>query len=71
MSWVADEKPNITAAIAVKVNELVGSEKAMAKIEMIMATWLSKIQPLRLPKVLVNPGIDKLSTSGAQINLKE
>jgi hypothetical protein len=74
ISWVAEEKPSMTAAIAIIVKEYrpdAGSVNAIHKMAEIMPACAAIIQLLLLPKIFVRKGMGILSTNGAQTNLNE
>ena len=72
ISWVADEKPNKTAAHAIVAKVVVaGSIKAIAAIDSIIINCDNNNHARRRPKNRVNSGTGKLSTNGAQTNLNE
>ena len=73
MSWVAEEKPSITAAMAIMLKpccEDAGSTIAMPEIERMIMICDVIIQLRRRPSHFVNNGKGRLSTKGAQINLR-
>lgn len=74
ISWVAEEKPNSTAPMAIMLRlagECTGSVMAIQQIAAMIISWESSSQLRLLPRRRVRNGNGSRSTRGAQTNLKE
>ena len=70
MSWLADRKATMTAAIAVAAGSLRGSVMPIARIAKANGIWIANAQPRRRPSRAVRNGIGRRSISGDHRNFR-
>jgi hypothetical protein len=71
MSWVAPEKPTITANRATLHRLVAGSVPEISQRPSMIISWVTTIQERRWPSHLVRIGTVVRSIHGAQTNFRE